>query len=61
MSDIMPEEDVFLPKPIKLETVDNTKEINTNIDKIKNPFQNLKKAREKYFEQKMEWIKNMFN
>lgn len=55
----MTEEDMFLPKPIKLETVANPKEINTSIDKIKNPFQNLKKAREDLFQKKLDWIKNL--
>ena len=56
----MTEEDkMFIPEPVKLETITNTKEINSNIDKIQNPFQNLKKAREDLFRKKIDWIKNL--
>ena len=57
----MTEKNLFIPDPVKLETITNTKEINGNLDKIKNPFQNLKKAREETFKKKMDWIKNMFS
>ena len=50
----------FLPKPIDIKTISNSKEINSNLDKIDKPFQNLKKSREELFEQKMEWIKGLF-
>lgn len=49
----------FIPNPVKLETIINTKEINCNIDTIQNPFQNLKKAREDSFQKKLDWIKNL--
>lgn len=56
----MTEEDkMFILNPVKLETITNTKEINSNIDKIQNPFQNLKKAREDLFRKKIDWIKNL--
>jgi hypothetical protein len=56
----MTEEDrLFISEPVKLETITNTKEINCNIDKIQNPFQNLKKAREDLFRKKLDWIKNL--
>ena len=53
------EDKLFIPNPVKLETITNTKEINSNIDKIQNPFQNLKKAREDLFRKKLDWIKNL--
>lgn len=53
------EDRLFIPNPVKLETITNTKEINGNIDKIQNPFQNLKKAREDLFRKKIEWVKNL--
>lgn len=56
----MTDEDIlFIPEPVKLETITNTKEINSNIDKIQNPFQNLKKAREDLFQKKLDWIKKL--
>ena len=57
----MTEENPFIPDPVKLETITNTKEINGSIDKIKNPFQNLKKKREEAFKRKMDWIENMIS
>ena len=57
----MTEEDkLFIPEPVRLETITNSKEINSSIDKIQNPFQNLKKAREDLFQKKFDWIKNLF-
>ena len=35
------------------------KEINANLDTFKKPFQGLKQAREKRFEEKLEFIKNL--
>lgn len=53
------EDRLFIPNPVKLKTITNTKEINSNIDEIQNPFQNLKKAREDLFRKKLEWLKNL--
>ena len=53
------EDKMFIPEPVNLKTITNTKEINNNIDKIQNPFQNLKKAREEMFQKKLDWIKNL--
>ena len=53
------EDKLFIPNPVRLETITNTKEINSNIDKIQNPFQNLKKAREDLFQKNLDWIKNL--
>lgn len=53
------EDRLFIPESVKLETITNAKEINCNIDKIQNPFQNLKKAREDLFQKKLDWVKNL--
>ena len=53
------EDKMFILEPVNLKTITNTKEINNNIDKIQNPFQNLKKAREEMFQKKLDWIKNL--
>lgn len=53
------EDRLFIPEPVKLKTITNTKEINCNIDKIQNPFQNLKKTREDLFQKKLDWIKDL--
>ena len=53
------EDKLFIPEPVKLESIVNTKEINCNIDKVQNPFQNLKKTREDLFRKKLDWIKDL--
>ena len=55
------EDKMFIPNPVRPENITNSKEINSNIDKIQNPFQNLKKAREDLFQKKLEWIKNLLS